>query len=271
MNADDSARWDHEMGVPPDEEPLDPCRYSRLKLMGLSPAHYQAATVEETYAMERGSAVHALVLETQEVIPYDKLTKAGKSAPRTGEEFKKFEADHPGALILTAAEYPEACAQADTIRANRTAMRLLEGAREQEFAWSFGKRACAGRPDVVARNFITELKTTASSSPTRFPWQARKLGYYGQLAWYADGLATTGRCAAEQLYIVASESRAPYVVTVFALTPAAVEQGRRSYRLWFEQLLACEAVNEWPGYCQSIVPLDVMDEPDLDFTNVEAA
>lgn len=251
--------------------PPEPIRYSRLKLMGQSPAHYQSATVEETYSMERGSAVHALVLETQEVLPWDKLTKAGKSAPRTGDEFQAFEAEHPGAIILTAAEYRQAKAQADAVRSNALAMRLLSGQREQEIAWRVGNRSCAGRPDAFGGDFVTELKCTVSAHPERFAWQARKMGYLGQLAWYGDGLMLAGRAAPEAHYIVAVEQRAPYVTTVFRLTPEAVEQGRRAYRTWFEQVLVCEASNEWPGYCQSVVPLDAFEADQLDFTGVEEA
>lgn len=237
--------------VPPEAPPLEPVRYSRLKLMGLSPAHYHAATKDETYAMERGSAVHSLVLETEEVLGWE------DGRPRRGKDYEAFAAEHEGAIILTHTEYQMAKAQADAVKANPLAMRLLDGHRENEIAFKIGDRPCGGRPDVWTPSFVTELKCTVSSHPERFAWQAYKLGYAGQLAWYSDALVLLGKAAPEAHYIVAVESKAPYVVTVFRLTRALIEQGRRNYRTWFEQLMVCEATDEWPGYCQAVVPLDV--------------
>jgi hypothetical protein len=250
---------------------LDPVRYSRLKLMALSPAHYQAAAVEETYAMERGSAVDAMVFGTQEVLAWG-LNEKGNQRPRTGKDYDAFAADHPGALILTTSEYQEARTQADAVRSSTMAMRLLDGNRQNEITWRFGPRACAGRPDVWVPSHVTELKCTVSSQPRRFRRQARSLGYCGQIVWYMDGLAAAGLAAPEAGYIVAVEGTAPFVVTVFRLNQTDIDRGRRDYRAWFEQLMVCEAANEWPGYSQAVVELGAYDDDvELDFTGVEAA
>ena len=71
--------------------------------------------------------------------------------------------------------------------------------------------------------------------------------------------------------LLAVESTAPYVVTVFRVTERALEQGRRTYRLWFERLMACEEADEWPGYVQSVVPLDVPESDEVTFGEEEAA
>lgn len=255
--------------VPP--APPAPVRYSRLKLMALSPAHYQAATLDQTYAVERGSAVHSIVLETEEVLPWEKISDKGNQCPRSGKDFDKFQADHPGAIILMPGEYRAAKAQADAIRANPLAMRVLSGRRENEIAFKLGGRDCGGRPDSYDRKLVAELKCTVSSKPSKFARQARNLGYKGQVVWYGDGLRAAGLADPEDYYIVASESAAPYVVTVFKLTPDAVEQARRTYRGWFEQLMVCEQSNEWPGYAQGVVPLEADETFDLDFTGMDEA
>ena len=41
---------------------LQPVRFSRLKLMGKSPAHYQAGVDTETGSMRKGSALHSYLL-----------------------------------------------------------------------------------------------------------------------------------------------------------------------------------------------------------------
>lgn len=250
---------------------LEPVRYSRLKLIARSPLHYAAATVEETMAMEMGSAVHSLVLGGRRVIPWTKVSDNGNACPRRGKDYDMFAADNPGALILTQDAFGEANAIAEAVQANRLAMSRLDGAHETEHAWKFGARDCAGRIDSLGE-YLTELKVTASADPQKVMWQALKMGWFAQLVWYLDGLAARGIIVRELPRIVAVEPKPPYAVTTFRLTPASVDQARRTYRGWFERLLVCEATDEWPPYAQSEVDLDVPDnDVALDFGDAEAA
>jgi hypothetical protein len=57
----------------------------------------------------------------------------------------------------------------------------------------------------------------------------------------------------------------PYVVTVLRAEEDVLELGRRCVRLWMEQLLTCEAANQWPGYTQGIVPWRAPSQ-DIEFT-----
>lgn len=251
---------------------LEPIHYSRLKLMAESPAHYFARAGEDTYSKQAGSALHALVLGTQEVVAWDKVSENGNQCPRRGKDFDRFAADHPGALILTPPELAEAKAKAKAVQSNKLAMRVLAGEHEREVTWSFGGRDCAGRIDCFGPDYVTELKATKSANPRRFRKQARWMGYCGQLVWYGDGLTKAGLCIPEAYYIVAVEQTAPYVVTVFRLSQRDIDRGRSDYRGWFEQVLVCEQANEWPGYCQAIVELGAYDDDmELDFSGVEEA
>lgn len=250
---------------------LDPVRFSRLKMIARSPLHYAHATVEETLAMERGSAVHSLVLGGQPVLPWTKVSENGNLCPRRGKDFDAFEATNPGALILPAAEFSKAHAIAEAVKANPVAMRALSGEHEQERTWRFGDRACAGRMDAIPFDGVTELKIAMTSDPRKFWWHALRMGWPAQGTWYLDGLAAGGTIL-RHVRIVAVEPAAPHAVTVFRLTPRAIDQARRTYRLWFEQLLVCEAANRWPPYAQDEVELDVPeDEPELDWSGVEDA
>lgn len=44
------------------------------------------------------------------------------------------------------------------------------------------------------------------------------------------------------------------------LTPRALEEGEKLNRSWIERLDGCELADEWPGYTQSILDLDVPDD-----------
>lgn len=236
---------------------LEPVRFSNLKRIAQSPAHYLAAVDQPTYAKERGSALHSLVLGGKRVVSYP-------GAVRRGKEFDAFVADHPDALILTKSEHSKTFAMAAAVQANPVAMAALEGRHELEVNWSYLDRACQSHIDVVGTNHVTELKSCAVGQPARFAYAALKYGYHGQLAFYLEAMRACGENQTEA-YIVAVESVAPYVVTTLKLTERALEHGARLFRLWFERLLACEKANEWPGYCQSIVPLDAP-EDDVELT-----
>lgn len=252
--------------VPPDPQ-AERVRFSYLKLMSLSPAHYRAAVEKRTYEMERGDALHNLILGGKEVVAYP-----GKV--RRGKEYEAFVAENPNAIILTKSDWARAVGMADAITSHRLAVELLEGQHELEVDWNWLGRDCQSHIDNLGGGgeFITELKSTVSSNPDRFQWQSLRYQYNAQLAFYWEAVLQSGLAVPREAFVVAVESSAPYVVTVMRLTERALDHGRRSCRLWMERLLGCEAAGEWPGYVGNIVPLDVPeDEPELTFGTAELA
>lgn len=240
---------------------MDPVRFSHLKWMARSPQHYLGATVERTGAIQIGSAVHSLLLGGPSVVAYPGKVRRGKA-------WDAFRSANAGAVFLSRAELGKAEAMAESVRANRQAMSVLDGVHEHPIDWRYLGRACRSTLDVLGLDgeYITELKTGATSDPVRFSWQSMRMHYDAQLAFYDEAVRASGLGTPRAHYVVAVESSPPYVVTTFRLTDRALERGRRSFRLWFERLLLCEAENAWPGYCESIVDLDVPDdEPDLVF------
>jgi hypothetical protein len=230
----------------------EPLRFSRLRLMGKSAAHFRHGYQPTTKPMLVGSAVHAGLLGGPAVAVWDGV--------RRGKEYDKFCADQlAGTLVLNAAEARESTGMQAAIGANRDAMRLLDGVREKTILFDLDGRPCRGPPDVVGADFITELKTGETSDPRKFAYKVRDFCYHGQLAWYDHAVRMERGGEKLDHFVVAVEAKPPYVVTVFRLLPPSIEQGRKLIRLWLEQLKNCEASNEWPGYCQSIVDLDVSD------------
>jgi hypothetical protein len=230
----------------------EPLRFSHLKRIGQSPAHYRAAVEQDGSHLLKGSAVHSVLLGGKTVISYP-------GPVRRGKDWEAFQADHPEDLILSRSEIDDVSGMVRAVQSCPEAMRVLQGVRERTVMFTLQGRECRATPDVDGGIYVTELKTTRSSSPSRFAWDAVRHSYNGQLAWYQDALMLQPgrREAPEAAFIVAVESSAPYVVTVFRVAERALDQGRRTNRLWLETLLACEAANEWPGYSQSIVELDL--------------
>jgi hypothetical protein len=207
--------------------------------------------------MEQGSAVDHLVFCTKTVIPYP-----GKV--RNGHEWESFKLDHPDNefLVVTKNEFEEARAIAASVRADKRAMKVLQGERQKEIRWRFCGRDCVSHLDVLGTGgaWVTELKVSQTSNPARFRWHALKMFYHAQLGFYSQAAEAENGFAPRAHFIVCVESSAPYVVTVFKVTRKAIQLGQQMCRLWFERLLQCESQDFWPGYSQSLVDLDCPDE-----------
>lgn len=246
-------------------DPRDiPARFSNLKAFAQSPRHYLHAVQEQrpdTLAMRLGRGGHAVVFGLPVVL------WAGKV--RNGKVWDAFRAEHEGhAEILNVKEWDVSHRIADALRSHPIASALLFGegmfsngvVHEQQIEWSWLGKACTSRPDARSPGYaIVDLKTTQSADPEKFRRDAIWRGYHAQLAFYALADEHETKRRAGDLYIVAIESKPPYVVTALQLTPRATEQGERLCRLWFERLLVCEQSNAWPEYSSSIVQLDAPD------------
>jgi exodeoxyribonuclease VIII len=231
---------------------LPEVRFSNLKRMAQSPAHYRASLSAsyDTPAMRMGRLVHALVLGGRFVV-YE--------GERRGKAWAEFRAQNQSVDIATESEIHSAHLIADAVKADPCAAPYLEGLHEHRMTWSIAGRACRGTPDIIGKDFIADLKTTNDASPWRFSRAALRMAYHAQLAWYQRGAAANGwHCPTGVL--IAVETSAPYAVTVHRLTPRALLEGNKLCVSWFEQLRNCEESGHWPGYSQAVLDLDVAED-----------
>ncbi len=227
--------------------------FSQLKKLALSPAHFKHALEtphEQTPAMRFGSLVHALVLGGKYVV-YD--------GERRGNAWQEFQASTLCKLIVTAKELERAKPVANAVKRDPVAAPLLAGATERAWKTRMFGRMCAGRIDVAGAFFNVDLKTTNTAEPERFSRACLKLAYPAQLAWYRDARRRLGE-RVDESFIIGVETSPPFPVVVFKLTERALEEGAKLNRLWLERLQCCEESGEWPGYAQSVLPLDVPDD-----------
>lgn len=233
-------------------------RFSRLKKIAASPAHYAADVHPESSCVEQGSAVDALIYGTKAVVAYP-------GAVRRGKEYDAFLSDHPESsfIIQTKKGLEESVAIANAVTADKRAMRLLKGERQKEILWSYCGRDCISHPDTIGKNgaWIADLKVSQTSNPNRFKWHALKMLYHCQLAFYGEAVATEhGGIEPRAYYNVVVEATFPHVVTVFKYSKRAIEAGKKFNRIMMERLIQCEQANQWPGYSQSVVEIDVQDD-----------
>lgn len=241
----------------------EPVRFSRLKRIGQSPAHYAANAEYSSDALELGNAADAAILGGT-VVAYP-------GAVRRGKEWEQWQKDqNPAAILVTKAQAAATEGMVKAVQRHPEAMRLLDGVRRETLYWTRNGRSCRGTPDVRTDAFLTDLKTGETSDPRRFGWKVRDYCYHGQLAWYRDGIERCGLPVPEETYIVAVEQKPPHVVTVFKLTDHLLDMGLRLCTTWFEHLRLCEESGRFPGYSESVVELDLPD-PDEEFYEMVSA
>lgn len=248
----------HSRHLEPHQKPV---RFSRLKRMCVSPAHYYASFQEEqTDSPQKrfGRLVHAIALGGKFV------TFNGE---RRGQKWLDFQVEHAGEEIVTRVELTKASRMGEALLRHADAMDLLRGAmREQELAFMLDGRACGARLDVIrGDDSVTDLKTTARSEPGWFVRNGARMGYHAQLSWYLMAATRALGRPHKAAYIVAIESAFPFVVTTFRLTDQAVEYGERLWRSWWEQLRVCEETNDWPAYTVCRGWFDVQPDVELDY------
>jgi hypothetical protein len=247
-----------------------PVRFTRLKYMAESPKKYLWAlgNAPDSDELLLGRCTHMLVLGGDKFVVYKKR--------RIGKEWEEFHDRNKaaGIEVVTQKIWDQARWMADSVLGDELAMAHLMGERELQIDWTFCGRPCSSRLDSVSWNggYITDLKTTAVAKPAAFKAMVKRYAYHAQLAWYREAArwlaAPQSLIPPDQGFIVAVEKKPPYDVVTFEVTQDLLEQGMRMCRLWFEQLMACEASDSWPGYSQCVVPIEPdEEEPDLIFEN----
>jgi hypothetical protein len=235
-------------------KPKGPVRFSHLKAYGRSALHgYHARTAPEedpTYAMERGTCVHALLFDTRRVCGYPGKTRQGK-------KFEDFVAANPDSEILTMAEYDKARRMADAVRQHKLAWPLLQGVREETLLFRWNGMECRSTPDNRGENFITELKSAPSADPEIFPWHSRRMKYHVQVRFEALAFERKFGRAPNDCYIVVVEHTAPHAVQVFRVDERAFEIADRQLMLWSERLKVAEGSGAYPPYTMLVSPLGV--------------
>lgn len=234
---------------------VEEIHFSALKQFARSPAHFKAYVEQgfsATPAMSLGTLIHAMVLGGEYVI---------FEAKRRGKVWAEFKAANDGKFIVTQKEADKARRAADAVLSDPTAAPLLEGRKEEPWQATLYGRKAAGRIDVAGPATV-DLKSAADCEPYRFQRTCLRMAYHAQLAWYADARKALGDDPGE-CYIIGVESSVPHAVTTLRITPRALDEGRKLTRLWVERLIACELADEWPGYAQSALDLDIVEDAGL--------
>jgi hypothetical protein len=244
--------------------------FSELKAFARSPAHYRYACTrarDMTRAMTVGAISDSIVFNTPDRI----AVYPGKV--RSGGEWSRFQRDHEGKTICIQSEYDDASGAAEAIIRDPVAAPILAECEFQRVVqWEQMGLPCASglhgeRGGIDAINLRTgaiwDVKIVGvDCDPAGLAKHAWRQWWHAQGAWLVDGwnwesTSNIPESSATSFGLICAEASPPHCVTVLRLTPAALDHGRRSVRLWLERLKSCEASDSWPGYVQSEAEMDV--------------
>jgi len=240
--------------------------WSSLKELRKSALHYKYAlenSKKETPSLLLGRAVHAAILEPETwhdafaVRPdgIDRRTKTGK------EDYALFEAQSHGKAILTEDAKTLAWEIGRCVREHPLCAHFFsqsDSFKESTIVWTDARTGldCKARFDLCSRDhgLLVEIKTATSIGEREFSYQAWKLGYFHQLAFYAAGLKTLYGTEPD-LRIVAVESSPPHDVGVFVPCLDTMYAAEQDVADLLQHHLHCTKTGRWPGQHPNLTTL----------------
>jgi hypothetical protein len=239
---------------------IDAINWSKLKVLGRSPAHFRAAMLghdKDTDARKFGRVGHLAVLEPEryrkEVVVWD----GGKRDKRI-KAYADFLKAHAGQEIITPKEDELARTIGEVVRRDKQAALLLsQGRSEQTILWKHKNgMAAKGRIDFLAREGVVDLKFARDASPVGFGRAAASIQHHVQASYYLDGLESCG-VSGLSYFCVAVEIEPPFAVSVYRVGEVLLDMGREVYGGLLEQLKECRETNNWPGYTEGVQELQL--------------
>jgi len=199
--------------------------------------------------MIKGSLIHTLVLEPD---TFNDVYAIFEGKVKRGKAYDEFVEENVGKTIVSTNDYLEASQIASAVHANEAVKELFmeTTAVEQLVEWEHQGLKFKGFIDGVGEGFKFDLKSCASSEPSKFTNDCFKYGYPIQGVMYNIAMGGTGL---EPYYIIAVESKKPYNVTLFKMTEDLLQYGLKEYNRMIEKFKLWEG--EEVGYSDIIEPL----------------
>ena len=191
-------------------------------------AHWKAKTYKSSPTFDLGTAVHAMVLESEkDIVLRGPETRRGNAWKDAYEE-----ADANGQTLLTMADYDLAREMADSLLMHPVGARMAGDTVINEASF-FADDSKTGlqlktRPDSYwqAKGTILDIKTCQAADPKTFAKDCLNYGYAIQAAFYMHTLKLAGYEANSFLFACV-EKTAPYAIAVHELSPEYLAYGEQ--------------------------------------------
>jgi len=231
---------------------------SQIKALLKSPAHSQVQ-IEQTPAMEFGTAFHTAILEPElfadtyvVMSKFDRRTKQGKV------DYAEWMEANEGKSFITEDEQQALLAMQAAVGRSKYWQRVKSYDREVSALTTHKETGLflKCKPDMLG-DMIIDFKTTRDASPSAFfrSLYSEPFLYGVSAAFYTDIVAdVTGRTL--PFVFCAVEKSPPYGVAWYEMKPAGYEEAARKYQWALRRWAECEQKNEWPSYPDEIVQLE---------------
>jgi len=182
-------------------------------------------------AMMLGTQVHLAVLEP-DVFDAEFWTFAGD---RRSREFK-LEQSRRGGTCLKPADYSKIMGIRRAVREHETARMMVDTSEHEvpRYVRMHG-HTCKAKADMLAPDWVGDLKTTRRPDPRGFSWEMLDLGYDIQSAWYMDVFQV------DTFFFVVASNSEPYHAWVKRVERGdeIYSDGRRKYMDAIAQIESC--------------------------------
>jgi hypothetical protein len=256
---------------------MEAASYSRLKILDDSPAQMRWEIEHPNNTRDRAtrSAFHAAVLQPDTFSADYIVSEQCRAMLKTRDERcrnpGKFfvdsrwlcathgkESDHnppAGATVLTPGEYDIVTNCAASIFQHSICSKLLMSSpaadRELSIFWEdeSSGQTCKARLDCLVRSagIILDLKTTDDPQPDRFRFQARKLRYDVQAAFYLRGCKACG-IAVDKFVIAAVKEKPAHGVTLMEFDEQSLARANAEIDRLLAIYATCSREGRWPNY-----------------------
>lgn len=172
------------------------------------------------------------------------------------DQFSKFK-------LLNKAQWRAANTIARNVRNSVAAQVMLgDGAAEVMMVWNDPETGvlCKARADWLTKDgsIIIDFKSSKNASPEEFWKSYIDYKYYRQAAWYLEGAEVLFGKSEERLFIFpVYETEPPYASAVYESKRHMLDEGRKENRFLLKKYAECLSKNEWPGYPDTIIPVNV--------------
>jgi exodeoxyribonuclease VIII len=223
---------------------------------------------DDTDSKRVGRALHTLTLEPdtwQRAVVVAEV-KSGRV------QWAQAEQDHPGLTVISPDEYAKVVGMRDAVRRHPLALIILNapGIVEASIVWTDAETGvdCMARTDRVAgcgepfaATVVADLKSTKDARERSFCGSVMEYGYHVQAAHGLAGLnaydAHKGLPPRERRSVlIAVETEPPHGVLVYELADSMLAEGERVRRRILKQYAECLKADVWPGYNESLNPLE---------------
>lgn len=234
----------------------EPVSRSQLwTLHSKTPAHMRGAEPKANKDLDTGKLLHLAVLQPELVgrryvvtDPISRSTNAWK------EQVARAIAD--GKQLITTLQYDEAMKMAAVAHRESVVRELMQDSIiEQSYYWTHEPTGLPvkARPDIYSHRIkiLGDYKTARSASPRSFGKSIAEYGYHLQEAIYSDGGRAVGN-EVEGFVFIAQEKEAPYVVSIFELSPEDLAEAQTIYDVAMSRYAKCVRDDHWPAYGEGV-------------------